>query len=222
MAGLLDPDNVARITPPSAGLLGDQSQVSQGSALANLYQQVSDEIARQQQISADRGLWADGGPTAAGVVDAAQQYGSGLLMGSTAPGIRAFHGSPADFERFDANYLHPDEAGHYFTPDEALARDYAGRPSATATAPGHMYEVNINADPAEFLDYGALTPADRAALNDPGAVQNLRDAGVPGIRMPDRSMVVFNDATIAILRKYGIAGLGLGGLGAATQQGNGR
>ncbi len=50
-----------------------------------------DWIARQQQISSDRGLWTggqvwDGGhPTPAGWVDAAQQTGNALLMGTTAP-----------------------------------------------------------------------------------------------------------------------------------------
>lgn len=53
----------------------------------------------------------------------------------------------------------------------------------------------------------------------------FRDAGIPGIRYLDHgsrgagegshNYVVFDDATIDILRKYGIAGLMLGGAGAA-------
>jgi len=132
-------------------------------------------------------------------------------------GFTAYHGSPADFERFDARFLHPDEAGHYFAQDERLAQDYAGRSKADPTA-GHMYEVNIKADPASFLDYGSLSAKDQAALNDPGAMEKLRAAGVPGITLPDRTHVVFNDATIEILRKYGIAGLMAGGAGAAATQ----
>src|SRR5262252_6256058 len=34
-------------------------------------------------------------------IDAANQYRNALLMGSTAPGIRAFHGSPHSFDAFD-------------------------------------------------------------------------------------------------------------------------
>jgi hypothetical protein len=224
MPSLLDPDQT---TPDAgAGLLGigrpqiappDPGAVSQADALAQTYQAITAEIARQQQISADRGLWADGRPTAAGMTDAAQKYAQGLLFGTTAPGFKAYHGSPADFERFDAHFLHPDEAGHYFAQDERLAQDYAGRSKADPTA-GHMYEVNIKADPASFLDYGSLSAKDQAALNDPGAMEKLRAAGVPGISLPDRTHVVFNDATIEILRKYGIAGLMAGGGAAATQQ----
>jgi hypothetical protein len=93
MPSLLDPDQT---TPDAgAGLLGigrpqiappDPGAVSQADALAQTYQAITAEIARQQQISADRGLWADGRPTAAGVTDAAQQYAQGLLFGTTEPG----------------------------------------------------------------------------------------------------------------------------------------
>ena len=63
-------------------------------------------VTQQRQISADRGLWNDktGLPTGAGIVNAGQQYGNALLMGTTAPaakGITAYHGSPHDFETFD-------------------------------------------------------------------------------------------------------------------------
>jgi hypothetical protein len=64
---------------------------------------------------------------------------------------------------------------------------------------------------------------------DPVAVaQALRDAGIPGIRYLDagsrgaaegtRNTVIFDPATIEILRKYGIAGLMAGGAGAAATQ----
>lgn len=136
---------------------------------------------------------------------------------------------------------------------------------------GHMYEVDIDADPNAFLDwdkplseqpeavqnmfpqdvyghkydrmYGSdiydsfidqiarartgktsvssLAPSDRT-----GAVEVLREAGVPGIRYLDagsrgagdgtRNYVVFDDNLINILRKYGIAGLlGAGAAGNA-------
>src|SRR6476660_8047942 len=62
---------------------------------------VGNAIAAQRAISEQRGLWANGAPTQAGVMDAAGQLGQSLLMGSTAPGIRAFHGSPHSFDAFD-------------------------------------------------------------------------------------------------------------------------
>jgi hypothetical protein len=285
----------------------DPDQPDQGAGLADLYQRVSDEMARQQQISADRGLWANGAPTAKGAIDAAQQYGSGLLFGTTAPdapGFTAFHGSPYDFNAFDTSKIGTGEGaqvyGHglYFAGNEAVAKGYrdalsqgsdaytkpysyedmldaAGDPDKIAELQkrGRMYEVGINADAEHFLDWdkplseqsqhvqdaiGSVLdahpevkksvdfqsdflrkPASASAVyqslanrTDPAyAAQKLQDAGIPGIRYLDqgsrgagegtRNTVVFDPNTIAILRKYGIAGLMLGGGAAATQRGNG-
>ena len=120
--------------------------------------------------------------------------------------IRAYHGSPHDFDRFDASKIGTGEGaqayGHglYFAENEDVARSYRDKlaktdlftPEGTAdvmvrdwgreealrrigeTAPGafrdkvvariengetapagRMYEVNINADPAKFVDYDA-------------------------------------------------------------------
>jgi hypothetical protein len=136
--------------------------------------------------------------------------------------------------------------------------------------PGHMYEVNVAADPAHFLDWdkpiaeqppnvqakirnlamrgiGARNPdpamtggewyvdtqagghksADIAAHLHaplPGEV----DPAIPGIRYLDgssraggegtRNSVIFDANTIAILRKYGLAGLMAGGGAAASGQ----
>lgn len=137
--------------------------------------------------------------------------------------------------------------------------------------PGSMYEVNITANPAHFLDWDAplgeqsphaqaaiaklkqMVPEDfwpsndkaggyqvanavRAAIrygyapNPAGNVEEsltaaLQSAGIKGIRYLDgasrdagegtRNTVIFDPATIEILRKYGIAGLIAGG-GAAV------
>jgi hypothetical protein len=303
----------------------DPDRPDQGAALADLYQRVSDEMARQQQISADRGLWANGAPTAKGAIDAAQQYGSGLLFGTTAPdapGFTAFHGSPHDFDAFDTSKIGTGEGaqayGHglYFAGNEGVARSYRdnlvgddpnlgveearsllnayggdfgaalkanpeqwrdpngweakqvdavlkhwqehGTESTPPDFSGKMYEVNVNADPAHFLDWdakvGAHPDAVRDKLLDMGygdpdlgrdvylhmsggrggpeaATQRLLDAGIPGIKYLDQGSraegkgtsnhVIFDANTIAILRKYGIAGLMLGGGAAATQRGNG-
>jgi hypothetical protein len=119
------------------------------------------------------------------------------------------------------------------------------------TQPGRMYEVNINADPEHFLDWdkplseqsehvkqalrglpwgepyaesGTLTDSQIVPRTAEG-MQQLRDAGIPGIRYLDAfsrrggqgtsNYVMFDPSTIDILRKYGVAGL-LGGTGAAT------
>jgi hypothetical protein len=143
------------------------------------------------------------------------------------------------------------------------------------TSPGSMYEVNINADPADFLDWdkplseqpqkvrdalGAkgwmspmrgnkVLPESGYALSgrnrnprgaeiykdlmegryeqnsfSGGATANsaLTEHGIPGIRYLDagsrgagdgsRNYVVFDDSLIDIIRKYGIAGLMMGGM----------
>jgi hypothetical protein len=124
-------------------------------------------------------------------------------------------------------------------------------------AGGHMYEVNIGADPEHFLDWdkplseqhpvvqdviGKLGIAQNykpetvtgeylaRSLGSSEGAQQLREAGIPGIRYLDQgsrgagqgthNYVVFDPATIEILRKYGIAGLIAGGGAAAagTQQ----
>jgi hypothetical protein len=258
-------------------------------------------------------------------VDAAKQWAEGVMMGTTAPGdvpppgIVAYHGSPADFNRFDDRFIGTGEGaqaygrGHYFGGAEETGRNYrdaltpetipnpefnaaqqeynakygavgnaAGATDAEFNAaiadrdaahekmkslpptipnpafPGHMYEVNIGADPEHFLDWdkplseqsqhvqdaiGKLGIAQnykpetvsgeylaRSMSKSPEATQAMRDAGIPGIRYLDQgsrdagqgthNYVVFDPATIDILRKYGIAGLIAGGGAAAvgTQQ----
>jgi hypothetical protein len=122
--------------------------------------------------------------------------------------------------------------------------------------PGSMYQVQVNADPAHFLDWDK--PRDQLApdvqafakQNTPQAWENAADgsslyhgmakelgspadasaamarAGIPGIRYLDggsradgqgtSNHVIFDPATIGILRKYGIAGLMAGGAAAAS------
>jgi hypothetical protein len=280
----------------------DPQQPSPADAWTANTRMLTDWLNQQQQISADRGFWQGGqpwqggGPTGAGLVNAAQQTGNALLMGTTAPGVRAFHGSPYSFDAFDASKIGTGEGaqayGHglYFAENEGVARGYRDalvqkytqqRPVTVQTGgpfgdvgmledvprdPGHMYEVNIGADPQHFLDWDiplteqsqdvqdklaktdwypfAQDQLERKSLDNPigrdlhhwlmedydpheGATL-LRDAGIPGIKYLDAgsrgagqgssNFVVFDPATIDILRKYGLAGLGIG-LGAAATQG---
>jgi hypothetical protein len=89
-----------------------------------------------------------------------------------------------------------------------------------------MYEVNIKANPEQFLDWDTLPLPERNKLMSPEGMSNMREAGIPGVRYLDggsRSAgegsynYVVNDASlIEILRKYGLlgtAGLGAGLLG---------
>jgi hypothetical protein len=94
---------------------------------------IGDWIARQQQKSADMGLWTggqawEGGhPTVKGVADAAQQVASNFEGG-----IKAFHGSPHSFERFDTSKIGTGEGaqayGHglYAAEAEPTAETYVG------------------------------------------------------------------------------------------------
>jgi hypothetical protein len=98
---------------------------------------------------------------------------------------------------------------------------------------GHKYDTLNGSDVYEHLiddvarartgktSVSSLAPSDRT-----GAVEMLRQAGVPGIRYLDagsrgagdgtRNYVVFDDSLIDIIRKYGLVGL-LGGGTAAMQ-----
>lgn len=90
-------------------------------------------------------------------------------------GIRAYHGSPHDFDKFDLSKIGTGEGaqayGHglYFAENEGVAKAYrdmlAGNnpklSNQLGAAPiypadvnkGRMYEVNINAKPEQFLDW---------------------------------------------------------------------
>jgi hypothetical protein len=295
-----------------------------------------------------------GWPTQKGVLDGVRQWGDAMIGGTSAPGFRAFHGSPHSFDRFDLGAIGTGEGaqayGHglYFADNEGVARSYrdnlsggmsadnaaAYRAASDAHAdaskeaeglqdlmvyhslnkgmppdpgwgtlgmehhpdviklfqpkleallekqnaaraamdaaqsaprdPGHMYEVQVNADPAHFLDWdkplseqsphvqqalGKVFDAEDMAGSDKGAghrlgalgynyfgepgvgakaADALKAAGIPGIRYLDggsradgtgtSNHVIFDANTIAILRKYGIAGLIAGGGAAAAGQ----
>ena len=382
--------------PPMLNYAAPPSDTTQGAGVAAAGQQAWQWLQDQRAESTRQGLLDPdtGLPTQAGLVDAARQTAEGVMMGTTAPGdvpppgIVAYHGSPADFNRFDDRFIGTGEGaqaygrGHYFGGAEETGRNYrdaltpetipnpefnaaqqeynakygavgnaAGATDAEFNAaiaardaahekmkslpptipnpafPGHMYQVNIGAEPEHFLDWdkplseqhpvvqealakagapsvgfwksgapgefgyhsaqgqqGNVRPIDRGMgdgpewlasydtldgrgsqrfktqqeaqdwieksapieagrgadvyqtmrknnPNDAAISQALQQAGVPGIRYLDQgsrgagqgthNYVVFDPATIEILRKYGIAGLGIGLGGAAaagTQQ----
>lgn len=111
-------------------------------------QMAQDWIDQQRAVSAQRGLWDGQGMTVAGARDAGGQLANALMMGTTAPRFRAFHGSPHDFERFDAGKIGSGEGaqayGHglYVAENEGVAREYRDALSATAKPGDNGWFVN--------------------------------------------------------------------------------
>lgn len=292
------------------------------------------------EMASSANLLAANAPTSAAAPSV--QHIAQTAAREQAPGIRAYHGSPHDFDRFDLSKIGTGEGaqafGHglYFAESKGTADFYRQKLSSdggdrisrssptymadtanevgkgdqaaalawlqseirklgSATTPvtaerrnaaleavklieegrkpmppnGRMYEVNIKADPNDFLDWDkplsqqppkvmdafkAVGRGDlldevnpytaRDALEKLGtrrlkdgqpsyemmneASAALREAGIPGIKYLDqgsrtagggsRNYVVFDDALVEILRKYGLAGLGvLGASGLGTQ-----
>lgn len=117
----------------------DTNQLAPQPTAADAYdyntQALGDWIRQQRAQSVAMGYLDPntGLPTQAGLVNAAHQFGNALLMGSVAPemqGIRAFHGSPYDFDRFSSQNIGSGEGaqafGHglYFAGNENVARAY--------------------------------------------------------------------------------------------------
>jgi len=151
--------------------------------------------------------WATGtalgmiGRGASGVPQGAVGVGGGRIVQpakmsdlADMQGIRAYHGSPHDFDRFDISKIGTGEGaqvyGHglYFAENPAVAESYKPRfidnglhplnPANFWTparvpdpkSPGRMYEVNIAAKPEQFLDWdkplAKMSPEVRQQLND--------------------------------------------------------
>jgi len=296
--------------PPLNALLPpDPNAVTPAQGWAANAQAAGNFIAQQRAQSAAMGLMDPntGLPTRAGVLNATGQMGNALLMGTTEPGappvngLLAYHGSPHSFDRFDMSKMGTGEgnqmygAGAYLAGNEGVARSYRDMLSQTkpdGSSAGHMYQVQVNANPEHLLDWDAPlsdqhpvvqdavaqhlepyrqqlisealpdwrepTPEEVAETHaqadasigamrggqaydriarqmsyDPvAASQALQGSGVPGLRYldqgsrggdgmggdPSHNIVAFNDQNLQILKKYGIAGLGIGGAAAAQGQ----
>jgi hypothetical protein len=176
-----------------------------------------------------------------------------VAMGVGPGAIRAFHGSPHSFDRFDISKIGTGEGaqayGHglYFAENEGVARGYrdavtqklgvgmgpanewlarsggdphkalamfeefaSGLPPTraqaeiraaleTATKPGHMYEVDINADPKAFLDWDKPLSAQGEPVKS-----KLRDLGVGAGKLSDLGTPQEISAT---LDKVGVPGI---------------
>lgn len=144
-------------------------------------------------------------------------------------GIRAYHGSPHDFDKFDLAKIRTGNGYSAFGEGVNLSTTEKGaRPYGK-----NMYEVQVNAPPETFLDWDAemsqqsaqVQAAMKSLLKDrytadmtgqgaavrSGPFAELRDrlsgVGVSGVThdmLGGRGHVVFDDSQIEILRKYGL------------------
>ena len=194
---------VLDISPPTQAGQGDLP-VEQRDALAGLYNNVTDYIKRERERSSDMGLWDDatGLPTGKGLLSAAQQYGEGLLMGTTAPmtpkllpAIRVGGQRVTGVNHQVLEREYPDIASH---PESELgfvnpAGRWLTRPQAFQYALEHdLIDPKRAAEAQRFKD----------AMEETGNTRNLF--------LPSEW-----------LKKYGLAGLMLGGGAAAGAQGSG-
>jgi hypothetical protein len=173
--------NALQITDPNAD---SDNPLAQAPSWADAYGSVSGAVgtsvdrlgqwlSEQRAKSAKMGLWNDvtGLPTGAGLVNAAQQTGNALLMGTTAPGVRAFHGSPYDFERFDPSRIGTGEGaqayGHglYFAEREGTAQTYRDT-LATPLFGGQRYNPDNPAHRASYYVYQRNGGDREAALRE--------------------------------------------------------
>jgi hypothetical protein len=164
MAGLLNfPEGAAFGTGSPAETA--QQPAGLGSLLRGAYEALG--LLSKRAIGSSEMMRTQGMYDPAPMVEAAMlPMGTGAVAGvKMAPGemalgagpIRAYHGSPHDFDRFDLSKARTGDGtaafgeGAYFAENEAVARAY--RDTLSRDKPGSMYEVNINADPAHFLDW---------------------------------------------------------------------
>ena len=237
---------------------------------------------------------------AQGAADAGRQFAGDEFggVGSGKRGIRAYHGSPHDFDKFQMDaqgYGVGDQAfgvGHYFADNKEAGQGYVervkkpaidgrsiyssglsddaqelvwkftesskggtlrdvasnaragltarqgdmpysavrhysqlideleGMGDAQISIPGHLYEVDIKADPADFLDWDApagnsdTTNGEKfrireAMVGRKKATDEVASQGYPGIKYGvgnRKDYVVFDENLINIVKKYGIAG----------------
>lgn len=149
------------------------------------------------------------------------------------PGIRAYHGSPHDFDRFDIGKVN--ESGrmqHGWGLNFATAGS-GFKPEGAKHYGSNVYEVNLKVNPDELLKI------DEPLKNQPQSIQKLfgqwrlpdepigkatshamaevlQGIGIKG--QTDGGVVaVFDDKLIEILRKYGL--LGMAGGAAAAEYG---
>jgi hypothetical protein len=135
----------------------------------------------------------------------------GLGFSGGGLGIKAYHGSPHSFERFDPSKIGTGEGaqayGHglYFAENPQVAEEYKraitqaqlekfhddllkyGTAQKPAQSKGHMYEVDINAAPEHLLDWDATLGSQPKAVREAFAKQ-LEQFG-PDAKMQAQMMI---------------------------------
>lgn len=113
---------------------------------------------------------------------AAKKFGKGMFGNA----IRAWHGSPHDFDHFDMSKIGTGDGsgayarGLYFAQRRDVAENYRDMLSRRSNSPGHLYEVDLHAKPTDFIDWHApLHEQPKAAQDIIAAVQADRIAREP-------------------------------------------
>ena len=117
-----------------------------------------------------------GSETITSVIEEREQKAIGGLAklgGKVRKAFKAYHGSPHDFEKFDPEKIGTGEGfqvygkGLYFTDTEDVAKFY--KTKLEKNEDGKMYEVKINVDKKDLIDYdkpiGAQTKKNKEALD---------------------------------------------------------
>jgi hypothetical protein len=117
-------------------------------------------IAQQRAKSSQMGLWNDqtGLPTAAGIVNAGQQYGNALLMGTTAPETQAIPSVMYHGTNESSLSMHGPEVS--LTPDRTQATGYANNyhkmdDEGGVDEPSQPVVHKIQVTPGSMLDINA-------------------------------------------------------------------
>jgi hypothetical protein len=126
------------------------------------------------------------------------------------------------FEGIDDLIKHPGYSAKHLVPELGVRTNYSIRDANGTLVPSGASSVQ------EAISAAGGDPSRVVVVNNPDptiAAQRLQQAGIPGIKYLDagsrgagngsKNYVIFDDKTIAILKKYGLAGLGIGAGGAA-------
>jgi len=164
------------------------------------------------------GALSNYGDMALGLLGAVPLLGmAGRAGNKMAKGIKAYHGSPHDFDKFDRAKLGEDEPGFFFTTDPDVAEGYAYKDGKR----GKVYEVEIDPKFYEEHDWQGqrwepevhdmLWDEFDSYSGDYGTqgvvVKNISDtAGGSHLVKPKvaDNYVAFNPDAVKIVRKYGI------------------
>lgn len=197
-------DDRSVVNPLSAP---DPNQITSADAWKHTINTIDGWLESEKQKAIDQGLWdpATGFPTKAGMLDAVHQYAWGMVGGTTSPGvramlpnlsggIRAYHGSPHSFDKFDMSKIGTGEGaqayGHglYFAGNEGVARGYKEALAGKGPINPVLNGVEINPMNARLAmsNFSAKGDAEGAAIADV-----LGRTGGFNVRTPEEMRALF-------------------------------